>query len=118
MTEIEITVPLQTDLSQAEQIIEQCCKAEGLSASLKVSLAKYPGCIHWHFKRDGQRGTLEITLCASMRRIWFSIHTGRTGDWIEETLTCLKQDLSSPLTFDTIPTTTHCNSSPNRHPQI
>ncbi|SRR5258708_11469388 len=110
MTEIEITVPLQTDLSQAEQIIEQCCKAEGLSASLKVSLAKYPGCIHWHFKRDGQRGTLEITLWASMRRIWFSIHTGRTGDWIEETVTCLKQDLERALAVETIAETTNGRS--------
>ena len=97
MTEIEITIPLQTNLSQAERIIEQCCKAEGLSVNLKGSLAKYPGCIHWHFKRAGQRGTLEITLWASTRRIWFSIHTGRTGDWIEETVTRLKEDLEKEL---------------------
>ena len=97
MTEIEITVPSLTDLSQAEQIIEQRCMVEGLSVNLKGSLSQYPGCIHWHFKRGGQRGTLEITLWASARRIWFSIHTGRTGDWIEETLFRLKQDLEKDL---------------------
>jgi len=110
MMEIEISIPLQTDLSQAEQIIEQCCKAEGLSASLKVSLAKYPGCVHWHFKRDGQRGTLEITLWASRRRIWFSIHTGRTSAWIEETVTRLKQDLERALAVKTIAKTTNGRS--------
>ena len=97
MTEIEITIPLQTNLTQAGQIIERCCMAEGLSASLKGSLSKYPGCIHWHFKRDGQRGTLEITLWTNVRRIWFSIHTGRTGAWIEETVARLKQDLEKDL---------------------
>ncbi len=106
MTEIELTVPLQMDLSQAEQIIEQCCMVEGLSVNLKGSLAKYPGCIHWHFKRDSQRGTLEITLWASARRIWFSIHTGRTGAWIEETLFRLKQDLEKDLAARAVAGTT------------
>ena len=101
MTEIEITVPLQANLSGTEQIIEQCCMAEGLSVNLKGSLAKYPGCIPWHFKRDGQRGTLEKTLWANVRRIWFSIHTGRTGAWIEETVTRLKEDLERDLTLYT-----------------
>ncbi len=110
MTEIEITVPLQANLSGAEQIIEQCCKAEGLLVNLKGSLAKYPGCIHWHFKRGGQRGTLEITLWASRRRIWFSIHTGRTGAWIEETVTRLKQDLERALAVKTIAKTTNGRS--------
>ncbi len=110
MTEIEITIPLQANLSGAEQIIEQCCKVEGLPASLKVSLAKYPGCVHWHFKLDGQRGTLEITLWASRRRIWFSIHTGRTGDWIEEAVTRLKQDLERALAVETIAETTNGRS--------
>jgi len=110
MTEIELTIPLQTNLSQAEQIIEQCCKVEGLSVNLKGSLAKYPGCVHWHFKRDGQRGTLEITLWASARRIWFSIHTGRTGAWIEETVTRLKEDLERDLAVETIAETTNGRS--------
>src|SRR5258708_3532088 len=114
MMEIELTVPLQMDLSQSEQIIEQCCKAEGLSASLKVSLAKYPGCIHWHFKRGGQRGTLEITLWASARRIWFSIHTGRTDDWIEETLFRLKHDLEKDLAARAVAGTT--SETINRSP--
>ncbi len=108
--EIEISIPLQMDLSQAEQIIEQCCIVEGLSVSLKVSLAKYPGCIHWHLKREGQRGTLEITLWVSARRIWFSIHTGRTGDWIEETVTRLKEDLERDLAAETIAETTNRRS--------
>lgn len=97
MMEIEITVPSQTDLSQAEQLIEHCCIVGGLSINLKGSLAKYPGCIHWHLKRPGQRGTLEITLWTSARRIWFSVHTGRASARIEETLFRLKQDLEKDL---------------------
>jgi len=72
---------------------------EGLSVNLKGSLAKYPGCIHWHLKRDGQRGTLEITVWVSARRIWFSIQTGRTGAWIEETTVRLKEDLERKLSM-------------------
>lgn len=107
MIEIEITVPLQANLSRAEQIIEQRCIAESLSLSLKGSLAKYTGCIHWHFKRDGQRGTLEITLWANVHRIWFSIHTGRTGDWIEATVARLKEDLERELSMRTSTETTN-----------
>ncbi len=114
MTEIEITVPLQANLSGAEQIIEQRCMAEGLSVSLKGSLSKYPGCFHWHLKRDGQRGTLEITLWASARRIFFSIHTGRTGAWIEETLFRLKHDLEKDLAARAVAGTT--SETINRSP--
>ena len=114
MMEMEISIPLQTDLSQAEQIIEQRCMAEGLSLSLKGSLSKYPGCVHWHLKREGQRGTLEITLWARVHRIWFSIHTGRTGDWIEETLFRLKHDLEKDLAARAVARTT--SETINRSP--
>ncbi len=100
MIEIEVIVPVQADLAQAEQLIEQCCAAEGLLISLKGSLASYPGCIHWHYKQGTQRGTLEITLWPKAGRIWFSVHSGRTAAWIEEAVARLKETLEKNLALN------------------
>ncbi len=97
MTEIEIDVSGSASLSNAERIIENVCWREGLRTALKGSLAKYPGCVHWHFKKDRERGTLEITLWHKEHRAWFSIQSRRTGDWIAETIAQLKPRLEKEL---------------------
>ena len=93
MIETEVDIPPAADFSQAEQVIEGCCRAEGLLVGLKGTLVSYPGCVHWHFKREAQRGTLEVTWWAQARRVWFSVQAGRTGAWIEEAIARLKETL-------------------------
>jgi dihydroxyacetone kinase-like protein len=41
--------------------MEMVCEYANLRVTLKGTLKKYPGCIHWHLKREGERGTLEMT---------------------------------------------------------
>jgi len=77
--------------------VEAQCAAEALQMTLKGTLAKYPGCVHWHFKRGFERGTLEITWWPSARRLWFSVQAGRTGVWVEESLNQIKAALERRL---------------------
>jgi hypothetical protein len=97
VTEIEMAIPATADVSIMVSLIEAQCAAEGLQLMLKGTLAKYPGCIHWHFKRGSERGTLEITWWAKQRRFWFSIQAGRTGAWVEATQERLKKVLTKRL---------------------
>src|SRR5262245_4932713 len=97
MKEIELIVPAKIDFIIAEQVIEQCCAAEGLTQSLKGSLKKYPGSRHWHFKQNQQRGVLEITLGSEADRLWFKVQAGRQASWIEEVILVLPAKIEREL---------------------
>lgn len=83
MKEIEFAVPRGCDLGSAEEIIETICAQEGLLLAMKGSLSTYPGCVHWHYKNQNEKGTLELTLYVPERRIWAKIQDGRKAPWIE-----------------------------------
>ncbi|HEY3781280.1 MAG TPA: hypothetical protein VGL56_09370 [Fimbriimonadaceae bacterium] len=59
--------------------------AADLGLDLKaLTLAKYAGCIHWHLRKPGQKGTLEITWWPEKDKVWVSLRENRMGDWIDE----------------------------------
>ena len=84
--EIEISLTSPIGLSKIERAIDQAIADVGLSVALRASLAKFPGCIHWHAKQGRESGTLEITFWPRERRAWFTIQNGRRAAWIEEKL--------------------------------
>ena len=90
MIEVPLQVPADAKSDSVIRVVEQACNASGLTQTLKGTLASYPGCIHWHFKKDKQKGTLEITWWESENRLWFKIANGRAGKWIDEILPKLK----------------------------
>jgi hypothetical protein len=78
-----------------DQIIETVSRAHGLSVTMKATLAKYPGSIHWHFKKGRDRGTLEVTLWPREHRLWFSMQDGRRAEWVTETAQRIKAELEA-----------------------
>jgi len=99
MLEVEISVPPTT--SNVEAGVEAACAAESLRLTLKNTLAKYPGCVHWHFKKDSQSGTLEVTWWETQRRLWFSVQAGRKGEWMGAALPRLKRALEKAMAHKT-----------------
>jgi len=97
MQQIEFSVPPRCDLRKADALIERICAAHGLHAAMKGKLATYPGSIHWHYKKSTGKGTLELTLLPSKRRIWAAIHTNRQAPWIEEVLHKVRADIERAL---------------------
>ena len=97
MTNLEITVPPHADLERLEALVEKVCQTEGLTAAAKTSLASFPGSVHWHFKREGEKGVLELTLWPAKRRLWASIHADRTGSWTEDSLERVRRELERAL---------------------
>ncbi len=102
MIEIEIPLPSDVDYSVVEQAIDQTIPAVGLTTTLRDSLKKYPGCIHWHVKYSRRPGTLELTLWPQQRKAWFSVQSGRTAPWIEGKMQsvheAIQQRLQTPNT--------------------
>ena len=97
MREIEVRIAPDAKLDEVEAIIEAACAAEGLRLTLKGTLKQYPGCVHWHYKRSSEPGTLEITLWAAKRRLWFKVSAGRQGEWIEGAIGRLKRKIEDKL---------------------
>ena len=55
--------------------------ARGLGLVVKrMSLAKYPGSVHWHLSRPGEPGVLEATWIPG-QRLWLSVHENRRAGW-------------------------------------
>jgi hypothetical protein len=90
-------VPRNADLTQAIKLIKKICAQHELILAMKGSLAAYPGCIHWHYKRKKQKGTLELTLFARDRRVWAKVQDGGKALGIEEELPALQWAIERAL---------------------
>jgi hypothetical protein len=99
MVEIEVTMPREVDGAAVERTVEGCAARLGLQVTMKGTLGRYPGCIHWHFKRGRERGTLEVTWWPREQRLWLSVQAGRTGDWIDAVSADLKAALEDAATW-------------------
>jgi hypothetical protein len=73
--------------------IERLLKRSGLGVTLRGTLARYPGCTHWHLKNGSERGVLELTHWPGGKRLWFSIQAGRRGDWVMRSARAIKAQL-------------------------
>jgi hypothetical protein len=81
MEQIDIALPAPHNPTTLVALIEHAARASGLLVSRRA-LRSYPGSIHWHLKRPGARGTLELTYWPRTGRLWFAIHANRRADWI------------------------------------
>ena len=81
-------------------VTEALANELGLRVTLFCSLATLPGSHHYHFKSGERPGTLELTLRPDKREAWFSIHSNRNSDWMEETVVEFSKRLAEATTTD------------------
>lgn len=97
MIEIDVSIAKFKRDSQLPRLVERAAATENLTLTLKATLAKYPGCVHWHYKKGKEPGTLEITWYPRERRLWFKIARNRNKAWIEEVVPRLRRLIESNL---------------------
>lgn len=95
MTDIDIKLPVTLDANAVVAIVEETCTNETLQITMKSTLKKYPGCVHWHLKKHDERGILEVTWWPRMQekkpsRLWLSVHGNRSADWILQLMPRMK----------------------------
>jgi hypothetical protein len=80
--EIEV-VPLFSDAGAA---VVAAAEALGLRVASDGTLRRYPGSRHWHLKKVGSSGTLEVTHWPAKERLWVSYHANRIGGagWVAQ----------------------------------
>jgi hypothetical protein len=97
MIELDLRIPDSLEAEAVIRIVEQVCASNDLTCGRKGTLVSYPGSIHWHFRRNRDKGTLEITWWESEQRLWFKVAKGRTSPWILEILPRLKEQIEKML---------------------
>lgn len=97
MEEIEIALPAGTPPETLAALVEALAASQGLHIRLRGTLRSYPGSLHWHLARPGERGTLEVTCWPARNRLWLSVQSGRRAAWIEQTLPLLQTALERAL---------------------
>ena len=97
MQEIEINLSSHQQQNEIEEIIEDACQAQSLHIVSKNTLQKYPGCVHWHYRRIKTTGTLEITYWSARDRCWFPVRNGRAQPWVIETVKQLKVEIERQI---------------------
>jgi hypothetical protein len=81
METIQIPIPANHSSTTLLALIERSVSNAGLLAA-RLELRSYPGATHWHLRRPGAKGTLELTYWPRTGRLWFSIHANRRAEWI------------------------------------
>jgi len=89
MREIQISLSSEVNFREIERSIDQAISDSGLTITMRGSLRKFPGSIHWHLKHGRETGTLEVTFWPQQRRAWFTIQSRRQGAWIEQQIKLL-----------------------------
>jgi hypothetical protein len=97
MIEVEIQIPALIKPNDVIRQVEKICSENDLTLTLKGTLAMYPGCVHWHFKKHKQPGILESTWWEAKRRLWFKVADHRKGTWIKADLPVLKKQIEQAL---------------------
>lgn len=98
MEDVEVAIGRSISPQRTEAEIERALTVSGLQISLKCSLAKFAGCVHWHLRLKAQPGTLELTYWPKEQRVWFSIHRGRGAPWMKEVIATVRQQIEmSPV---------------------
>jgi hypothetical protein len=91
----EVAIPLTGEAGglDVERAIDDAIADSGLNVALRGMRRKFPGCTHWHLRREGESGTLEITFWPQQHRAWFTIQAGREAAWIDASLRVLLESI-------------------------
>lgn len=81
METLDIPLPSHHSQIALPALIERTVAEAGLLADRR-ELRSYPGATHWHIRRSGANGTLELTYWPMESRLWFAIHANRRAEWI------------------------------------
>lgn len=67
--------------------VEAVAASLGLTCTMRGTLAKHPGCTHWHFKQGTEKGVVEATVWPRSDGVieaWVSVQAGRSGPSTEQ----------------------------------
>jgi hypothetical protein len=99
MFEIDVEVP--NGLTEPVDIADAVRWSIGqlnLTISIERSVARSPDSRHWHIKKFGRTGTVEVTMIPNLERLWVCYHDNRVGDgWVQDVAPQLADQIGNRL---------------------
>ncbi len=84
MKNIDVELPRGMDPTTLVKTIDVAIQSAGLITTMRNTLRKYPGCVHWNIANASQPGALELTFWPKEDRGWFTVPDGPQVGWIRE----------------------------------
>lgn len=102
MKEVDVQLPTTLNAGAVEATVESIAREAVLTVTMKDTLKKFPGCVHWHLKRGKELGVLEVTWWPDggkkrASRLWFSAHGNRQAAWMLDLTPTLKRKIEVHL---------------------
>lgn len=91
MQTFDLGAPCALPADDVVSQVERTAAAAGLEIR-RSTLKAYPGCVHWHFRRRGLKGTLEATWYPAERRLWLAYHDNRYAPWLDEAVEMFRRE--------------------------
>ena len=82
---VPLRVPSDISSSDLQNFFISMVSIFGLDGT-ESTLKQYPGCVHWHLNKPGEKGTLEATWWPKKRKFWLAVHENRRADWQEQVM--------------------------------
>jgi hypothetical protein len=98
MDTVEVALTASHDPHALIARVERAVAAQGLAVGERMTLRSFPGSIHWHIRRPGSKGVLELTYWPNQGRLWFAVHANRRANWIPTAIERLRADLQQVTT--------------------
>lgn len=90
---VEIAIPANYVPAALVARIERAAAEAGLDVGERMTLRTFPGSLHWHLRRPGTKGVLELTYWPIQHRAWFAVHSNRQASWIAPAIERLRVTL-------------------------
>ncbi len=98
MRTTEVRLLGSVSVMNVERAIGEVCEELGLRVGIRSTLAGHRDSLHWHLKREKERGTLEVSFVPEPTRLWLAVHKNREGAWIDDAVARFAVLLQDALT--------------------
>ncbi len=97
--DLYVALPAGVTREVMMSLVEKAATAAGLYISHigSYSRRKYPGSVHWHFKRDkNERGLIDATFWDVRTLLWLMIRHSEPG-WVHKTAPLLQEAMAAEV---------------------
>jgi hypothetical protein len=84
MKNVPFELPQGIEATTMVKTIDEAIRSAGLITTMRNTLRKHPGCVHWNIANSGQPGAIELTYWPKEDRAWITLPDGPRPGWSGE----------------------------------
>lgn len=97
MERIPLSWSCDLDAAKLAAAVSQVATELDLTPDAPTTLKTLPGSLHWHVRKRGENGVLEVTLLPDRKSGSVSVHDNRSAPWIGTVIDAVVNRLDEEL---------------------